>query len=43
MSGNIKLEEKFHALMKNYEHLEKQNEHLRRKLDESLKNKRGAL
>jgi len=37
------LEEKFEALMRNYEHLEKQNEYLRKQLGESLKNKRRAF
>ena len=42
-SGGMALEKKLEALMKNYEHLEKYNEYLKKQLAESLRNKRRAL
>ena len=43
MNGSTTLEEKFEALMKNYEYLKKENAYLKKKLGEPLENKRGAL
>lgn len=43
MIGSMSLEEKFEALLKNYEYLEEHNEYFRRQLREFLKNTTKSL
>ena len=43
MSGSFTFREKFKALFKNYEYLDKKNEYLKKKFRDYLKNKKRAL